>query len=722
MKKLLPFLLLAALPVYAAPAPPVDVEALLKKMTMTEKLGQMEQIPGLGEATGPGAKAKAADETRAIREGRVGSILNTVGAKETNALQKIAVEQSRLHIPILFGYDVIHGHRTVFPVPLGEASSWDPKGCEATAAAAADEAFGSGIRWVFAPMVDIARDPRWGRVVEGAGEDPYLGSALAAARVRGTQHGDRVAACAKHWCGYGRVEAGREYNTVDVSMRSLREVCFPPFKATVDAGVMTFMTAFNDLNGIPCTANHFLMTDVLKGEWRFPGFIVSDWAAVDELKNHELVNTDSEAARVSVKAGLDMEMSSDHVATYGAELVKHGQLEQSRIDDAVRRILLIKQRLGLFKHPYVANSTETVAHRPLARTSAARSLVLLKNDGRLPLSKQLHSILVLGPAGEAVDMIGPWHANGRGDEAVSLAAGIRNKLPNCKVSVLRGCGFKEPLDRAAVLKALSECDQVVLAVGESADMSGEARSRSRIDLPGQQMVLAKLVQASGKPYVVTLFNGRPLALGELAEVPALLECWFPGTEGGNAVADVLFGDVNPAGKLPMTFPRSVGQIPLYYAHKNTGRPFGLRPDYVSAYTDVSNDPQFSFGYGLSYTQFAFSDLKVESGLRYWVNNQVSVTVQNTGKVSGDEVVQLYTHRLVSSATRPVRELHGFQRVTLQPGEKRELTFTLGPKELDFLNDQMRLGGEPGPLEVYVGDSSQATLKARVQLVPLPHAR
>jgi beta-glucosidase len=698
MKKTLLALLLTA------PAFAQDIEGLIKQMTLEEKLGQIQQYSDFGFSTGPTAAADNDKQKERIRKGGVGSILNCVGAKWTNELQKEAVEKSRLKIPILFGFDVIHGHRTTFPTPLGEAASFDPKGCEETAAIAAKESRAQGVRWTFAPMVDIARDARWGRIVEGAGEDPYLGSKLATARVQGFQRGGKYAACAKHWVAYGAAEAGRDYNTVDVSERSLREVYFPPFKASVDAGVMTFMTSFNETSGIPSTANRFILTDVLRKEWGFRGFVVSDYESVDELKNHGLSADGAEAGLDSINAGLDMEMVSQHISQNGAALIKSGKLKMATVDEAVRRILRIKKQLGLWENPYTDEAPEQQiikdpAHRDLARTSAARSMVLLKNDKNVLPLQSPKNILVVGPLGDnQEDLLGPWHGDGRKDEVITLLQGLKNKYPGATVTFQKGCDFKGPVQSVN----LASADVVILAVGESEQMSGEAKSRSQIGLPGEQEALIKQVHNSGKPYVVALFNGRPLALGWVAEnCPTILECWFPGSEGGNAVADVLSGDVNPGAKLPVSFPRNVGQCPIYYNHKMTGRPPELRDSYVSTYQDVPNTPQYAFGYGLSYTTFKIDGVSVAP------DHTVTATVTNTGAKEGDEVVQLYIRDKVASVTRPVRELKGFQRVTLKPGASQTLKFPLTSKELGFYDRAMRWTVEPGEFEVYVGSSSLA---------------
>ena len=698
MKKTLLALLLST-PVFAQ-----DIEGLIKQMTLQEKFGQIQQFSDFGFSTGPTAAADNDKQKERIRKGGVGSILNCVGAKWTNELQREAVEHSRLKIPILFGFDVIHGHRTTFPTPLGEAASFDPAGCEETAAVAAKESRAQGVRWTFAPMVDIARDARWGRIVEGSGEDPYLGCQLAGARVKGFQRGGKYAACAKHWVAYGAAEAGRDYNTVDVSERSLREVYFPPFKATVDAGVMTFMTSFNETAGIPSTANKFILTDVLRKEWGFKGFVVSDYEAVDELRHHGLAADGAEAGADSLNAGLDMEMVSQHIAQNGPALLKAGKIKLETVDEAVRRILRIKKQLGLWENPYTDEAPEQTvikdpAHRALARSSGARSLVLLKNDKNVLPLQNPKNILVVGPLGDnQPDLLGPWHGDGRKEEVITLVQGLKNRYPQANVTFQKGCDFKGPVENLN----LASADVVIVAVGESEGMSGEAKSRSMIGLPGQQEELVKQVHNSGKPYVVTLFNGRPLALGWVAEnCPTLLECWFPGSEAGNAVADVLSGDVNPGAKLPVSFPRNVGQCPIYYNHKNTGRPASLRPDYVSTYQDVDNSPQYPFGFGLSYTTFKIDNVKVAP------DHTVTANVSNTGAKAGDEVVQLYIRDKVSSVTRPVRELKGFQRVSLKPGESKPVSFRLGNKELGFYNRAMQWVVEPGEFEVYVGNSSEA---------------
>ena len=693
-----------------------QINALLARMTLEEKLGQLQQLDG--EANGN----YRPEHRDLVRKGLLGSTLNVRGAQRTNELQRIAVEESRLKIPVLFGFDVIHGYRTIFPVPLGEASSWDPALAERSASIAAAEARAAGVHWTFAPMVDIARDARWGRIVEGAGEDPYLGAAIARARVRGFQGNDysspdKVMACAKHWVGYGAAEGGRDYNTTDMSERTLREIYFPPFKAAVDEGVGTLMSAFNDLNGVPASANPFTLTKVLRGEWKFDGFVVGDYTAVQELIPHGLAANEADAARLALNAGVDMEMVSRLYNQNGAELVRSGKISQATIDEAVRRILRMKYRSGLFERPYADEARErsvilSAANLAAAREIAARSIVLLKNEREtLPLPKNLKSIAVIGPlADDQVDVLGSWTGDGNATDVVTLLSGIKAKVsPATKINYVKGSdvegdsteGFNE------AVRAARDSAAVIVAVGESAAMTGEASSRSSLDLPGRQLDLVKALHATGKPVIVVLMNGRPLTINWIAEnSPAILETWFAGTQGGNAIADVLFGDVNPGGKLPVTFPRSVGQEPLYYNHMNTGRPPDVNNKYTSKYLDLPWTPLFPFGYGLSYTQFRLSNLQLSAPrIRADGRITVSVEIENLGRLAGDEVVQLYIRDVAASVTRPVRELKGFQRVTLRPGEKRRLEFVLGGEQLGSFDREMRFGVEPGEFKVMIGNSS-----------------
>jgi beta-glucosidase len=703
----------------------VQVKALLARMTLEEKFGQLQQLDGEGDGN------FRPEQVELIRKGLLGSTLNVRGAQRTNQLQHVAMDESRLKIPVLFGFDVIHGYRTIFPIPLAEASSWDPTLAERSTSIAAQETYATGLRWTFAPMLDIARDPRWGRITEGAGEDPFLGAAFARARVRGFQGSDygapgKILACAKHFVAYGAAEGGRDYNTTDMSENTLRDIYFPPFKAAVDSGVGTLMSAFNDLNGVPTSANPFTLTKVLRGEWKFDGFVVSDYTSVKELINHGLAANDKDAARLALNAGVDMEMVSRLFNQHGSELLKEGQVSQATIDEAVRRILRIKFRLGLFEHPYTDAAREsgsllTSENRAAARMIAGRSMVLLKNDNNtLPLDKNVHSIALIGPlADNQADLLGSWNGDGHAADAITVLQGFKDKVPQARINYAQGCdigcagadGFEE------ALRAAKESDVVIVTVGESAAMSGEAASRSSLDLPGRQLDLVKAVQATGKPTVVVLMNGRPLTINWIAEnSPAILETWFGGTEAGNAIADVLFGDVNPSGKLPVTFPRTVGQIPLYYNHMNTGRPPDANNKYSSKYLDVAWTPLFPFGYGLSYTQFKITNLQL-SAQRVPANGKltVSVDVENVGRRAGDEVVQLYIRDVAASMTRPVKELKGFQRVTLQPSEKKRLEFVLTGEQLGFWNREMRFVVEPGEFKVMVGPNSEDLLETMFQV-------
>src|SRR5689334_1003491 len=719
------FLLAAIAPVRSQRPRNVEqqVDALLAKMTLTEKLGQLQQLDGEGSGN------FRPEHVDLIRKGLLGSTLNVRGAQRTNQLQRVAMTESRLKIPLLFGFDVIHGYRTIFPIPLGEAASWDPASAERSAAVAAQEANNAGLRWTFAPMLDIARDPRWGRISEGAGEDPYLGAAFAAARVRGFQGSDysaadKVLACAKHWVAYGAAEGGRDYNTTDLSENTLREIYFPPFKAAVDAGVGTLMSSFNAINGVPASANEFTLTKVLRNEWKFDGFVVSDYTAVRELINHGVAANEEQAAALALNAGVDMEMVSRSFNEFGPHLLEQRKVAQATIDEAVRRILRIKFRLGLFDNPYTDEAREPQSllradSLTLARQGAARSMVLLMNDRIvLQFDKGLKWIGVIGPlADDRRAPLGWWAGDGREENTVTPLAGIKAKVGSqTKVGYAKGCEIKDD-STAGLPEAVAlarDSDVAVVFVGESADMVGEAASHASLDLPGRQMDLVKAIQATGKPVVVVLVNGRPLTIGWAAgNVPSILEAWMAGTQSGNAIADVLFGDVNPGGKLPVTFPRSVGQVPIYYNHMNTGRPPEAQNRYTSKYFDMPWTPLFPFGYGLSYTTFKISNLQLSTP-RISANGKVTVTVdvENTGRRAGDEVVQLYIRDLVATMTRPVKELKGFQRISLQPGEKRRIEFVLGPEHLGFWNREMRYVVEPGEFQVMVGANSVDVLEAK----------
>ena len=704
-----------------------EVNALLAKMTLAEKLGQLQQLDG--EANGNFRP----EHVELARQGLLGSTLNVRGAARTNELQRVAMTESRLKIPLLFGFDVIHGYRTIFPIPVGEAASWDPALAERTAAVAAQEANNAGVRWTFAPMLDIARDARWGRITEGAGEDPFLGAAFAAARVRGFQGADysapdKVVACAKHWVAYGAAEGGRDYDTTDLSENVLREIYFPPFKAAVDAGVGTFMSSFNAINGVPASANTFTLTKVLRQEWKFDGFVVSDYTSVRELINHGVAGNEEQAAALALNAGVEMEMVSRSYNNFGPHLLEQGKLTMATIDEAVRRILRIKYRLGLFDKPYTDEAREPDSLlRPesirLAREAAARSMVLLKNDrGVLPLDKNVKSIAVIGPlADDARSPLGPWNGDGRAENTITALAGIKGAVsPQTQVVYAKGCDIRGDSDAgfAEAVARAKESDVALVFVGESDEMGGEAASRSSLDLPGRQMDLVKAIQATGKPAVVVLVNSRPMTIGWIVDnVPSILVAWMGGSQAGNAMADVVFGAVNPSGKLPVTFPRTVGQVPIYYNRLNTGRPPEEQNKYTSKYLDVPWTPQFPFGYGLSYTTFKLSNLQLSAPrMRATDKLTVSVEVENSGPRAGDEVVQLYTRDLVASMSRPVKELKGFQRVTLRPGEKRRVEFTLSHDQLAFWNRDMRFVAEPGEFRVMVGSNSRDVLEAKFEVV------
>ena len=697
------------------------VNALLAQMTLSEKLGQLQQLDGEGNGN------FRPEHLELVRKGLLGSTLGVRNNGKPNQLQRVAVEESRLKIPLLFGFDTIHGYRTIFPIPLAEAASWDPSLAERSSAIAAKEAYAAGLRWTFAPMVDIARDPRWGRITEGAGEDPYLGAAFARARVRGFQGDDysqpgKQLACVKHWVAYGAAEGGRDYNTTEMSEQTLRSIYFPPFKAAVDAGVGTLMSAFNSLNGVPTSANQFTLTKVLRDEWKFDGFVVSDYTSVKELINHGYAANDKEAAWLALNAGVDMEMVSRLFNQHGQELLNEKKWSQATIDEAVRRILRIKFRLGLFERPYVDESLEKTAHlttesRAVAREIAGKSMVLLKNEREtLPLAKNIGSIAVIGPlADDKRSPLGWWSGDGRDEDTVTPLTGIRNKVSaQTKVIYAQGCDVTSDSDAgfAQAVAAARSSDVAVVFVGEIKDMAGEAASRATLDLPGRQMDLVKEVSRTGKPTIVVLVNGRPPTIGWIVDnVPAILESWMSGTESGNAIADILFGDVNPGGKLPVTFPRVTGQVPIYYNHLNTGRPPETNNRYTSKYFDAPWTPQFPFGFGLSYTQFKISNLAI-SATQIRPDGRIRVTadVENTGKRAGDEVVQLYIRDVTASIARPVKELKGFQRVTVQPGQKRSVEFVLTAEHLGFYNRDMKFVVEPGEFRVMVGSNSQDVIE------------
>lgn len=723
------------------------VEALMERLSLAEKVGQLTQIGGLSFLPGPKPE-------EIIRQGGAGSVLWINDTARFNALQKIAVEESPSKIPLLFALDVIHGYRTIFPVPLALAASWDPSVAERAQTVAAKEARAAGLHWTFGPMLDIARDARWGRIVEGAGEDPYLGAAMAAAQVRGFQGPslgapDRVVACAKHFAGYGAADGGRDYDPVYLSESQLRNVYFPPFEAAVKAGVGTFMSAYMDLNDVPASGNRFLLRDVLRDEWGFEGFVVSDAFAVASLVTQGFARDGRDAACRALNAGLDMDMASNTYLQHLAKLVEDGALKLDVIEASVRSILAIKVRMGLFEQPYTDESklAEVVAlpeHREEARIAAQRSMVLLRNEGRLlPLAKSLKHVAVLGPLADSMEATeGSWMVFGHTPAAVTVLAGIRAKLPEASVTHAPGpeirrdiaSWFEHNMDPAAkkspqtpeeaeaafqtAVAAAHEADLVVMVLGENADMAGEAASRASLDLPGRQEELLKAVVALGKPVVLVLLNGRPLSICWAAEnVPAILEAWEPGSEGGNAVADILFGDVNPGGKLPVTFPRKGSHAPLYYARNLTHSPEG-HPMYNPRYWDGLPTPLYPFGFGLSYTTFSITNLKVAAP-QVKVGDSVAVTadVTNTGQVAGDEVVQLYIHQKAGSDSRPLRELKGFERVTLAPGETKTVAFALGPAELGHWSTNAGAWIQDAEaFDVWAGADSLATLHTDLAVV------
>jgi len=708
----------------------IKIEELLNKMTIDEKIGQLSLFQSEGAVTGP---AMNNNYYKLIKEGKAGAVFNIYKVDNVRDLQKIASEESRLKIPLIFGYDVIHGYRTIFPIPLAQSSSWDIKAIEVSERIAATEATAEGLNWTFAPMVDIARDPRWGRVSEGSGEDTWLGCRIAEARVRGFQGSDlsdsnTLLACAKHFAAYGAPQAGRDYNTVDISQVSLYEWYLPPYKACVDAGVGSVMTAFNEIAGVPSTSNKWLLTDLLRKNWGFKGFVVTDYGAINELVNHGVATDEKQAAGLALNAGVDMDMQGGSYLNSLADLLKEKKITLKQINDAVRVVLEAKFKLGLFDDPYRYCNKErqdkelmTSENLAFARKFVARSCVLLKNDNQtLPIPVMVKTIAVIGPLADSKrDMLGSWYAAGEWEKCITLLEGIRSHIgKDITIVYEKGCNAanldKSGFDKA--LKAASSADYVILALGEEGEMTGEAASRTDLDLPGVQNELAELVIGTGKPVAVVLFNGRPLTITKLNSMaPAILETWFGGTQAGNGISDVIFGDVNPAGKLTMTFPRNVGQIPLFYNAKNTGRPYNPDiPDekYVSRYIDVTNDPLYPFGYGLSYTTFAYSGLVVDTtGNRL----AIKVKVKNTGNRDGEEVTQLYVQDKVGSITRPVKELKGFKKIMLKKGETATLTFSLEKDDVAFYHPDLKKYWEPGEFIIYIGTNSKETISKSVFL-------
>ena len=723
------------------------VESLLAKMTLEEKIGQLN-LPSAGDFTT--GQAQNSGIGKKIEDGLVGGLFNIKGAEKIRAVQKVAVEKSRLKIPLLFGMDVIHGYETNFPIPLGLASSWDMALIQQSARVAAQEATSDGISWTFSPMTDISREPRWGRVSEGSGEDPYLGSAIAKAMVYGYQGKDlalsnTIMACVKHFALYGAGEAGRDYNTVDMSHLRMFNEYFPPYKAAVDAGVGSVMASFNEVDGIPATGNKWLQTEVLRNKWGFDGFIVTDYTGINEMVDHGMGDL-KQVSAMSLNAGIDMDMVGEGFLTTLKQSLQEGKVKQATIDQAARRILEAKYDLGLFEDPYrygdsqlAAKEVYSMENRNIARNTAAQSMVLMKNDNQtLPLKKS-GTVAVIGPlVKNALNMAGTWSVGAKHENSVSLLKGLQNNLgKQVKFLSAKGANIdynekleniyaahgkltdrdarsKEELLKEAVSIA-KQSDVIILAIGESAEMSGESSSRTEIDIPASQVDLLKELKKTGKPIVVVLFTGRPLALTNMKDMPdSILNVWFPGTEAGNAITDVLFGKVNPSGKLPMTFPRSLGQVPLYYNHKNTGRPLSAEKTekceyerFRSNFMDECNTPLYPFGYGLSYTQFNYSDMTVSNANPKGNQTiQASVTLTNTGDYDGAEVVQLYIRDVVGSITRPVKELKGFQKVFLKKGESKKVTFNITPEDLKFYNNELKFDWEAGDFDIMIGTDSE----------------
>lgn len=710
------------------------VAELLSKMTLEEKVGQMVQYSGFEYATGP-QQSNSAAVLEEIKKGKVGSMLNVAGSEETRAFQKLAM-QSRLKIPLLFGQDVIHGYRTTFPVNIGQAASWDLGMIEKSERIAATEASAYGIHWTFAPMVDIARDPRWGRVMEGSGEDTYLGTKIGLARIKGFQGRglgslDAVMACAKHFAAYGAAVGGRDYNSVDMSLRQLNETYLPPFKAAAEAGVATFMNSFNDINGIPATANQYIQRNLLKGKWNYKGFVVSDWGSIGEMIPHGYAKDGAEAAEKAIQGGSDMDMESRVYMAELPKLVKEGKVDPKLVDDATGRILTKKFEMGLFDDPYRFSNekrqkeqTDNQENRKFGREFGSKSIVLLKNQGNiLPLSKTTKTVALIGPFGkETVANHGFWSVAFKDDNQriVSQFDGIKNQLDkNSTLLYAKGCNVddQDKSQFAEAIETAKKADVVIMTLGEGHAMSGEAKSRSNIGFTGVQEDLLKEIAKTGKPIILMINAGRPLIFNWASDnIPAIMYTWWLGTEAGNSIADVVFGSVNPGGKLPMSFPRTEGQIPVYYNHYNTGRPAKNNTDrnYVSAYIDLDNDPKYPFGYGLSYTDFKYSDMVLSSA--NLTGNQtlnISVTVSNTGKYDGEEVVQLYIRDLFGKVVRPVKDLKGFQKIFIKKGESKKVDFKLTPEDLKFFDDELNFDWEGGEFDIMIGTNSQNVQAKRI---------
>lgn len=711
------------------------IDSLMNKMTIEEKIGQLTLFTSGWTTTGPTLKD---DYKKDVISGRCGNIFNAHTVEYNRELQEMAVNESRLGIPLMFGYDVIHGYKTIFPIPLAEACSWDMDIIEESARLAAKEATAAGLNWTFNPMVDISRDPRWGRVAEGAGEDPYLGSLITRVKVRGHQQDNlfsnqTMAACMKHFAAYGAPEAGRDYNTVNMSERRLRELFLPPFKAAVDEGVATVMTAFNELNGIPATGNDFLLTEILREEWDFDGMVVTDYTSINEMVPHGYARNEQHAGELALNAGVDMDMQGAVYYNHLKNSLEEGKVRMENINQSVRYVLSLKYDLGLFDDPYkyldekkeeeIVLSDELKEH---ALVSARESIVLLKNEKHegaklLPVEETPKKIALIGPlAHNRKDLTGTWWASADTASIVTVKEGLEKQYPDAEITTVFGCSTdgtgREEFDEA--ITAAENADLVIMAIGENKLQSGEAASRSDIDLPGQQKALLKAVHNTGKPIISVVMAGRPLTITWMDEnIPAIIYAWHLGTRTGDAIADVISGEHNPSGKLVMTFPRNTGQIPIYYNAKNTGRPFDADNKYTSKYLDVPNEPLYPFGYGLSYSEFEYANLKLDKKqLDLGSEIHVSVDVKNTGQYKGQEVVQLYLRDEVGSVTRPVKELKGFEKISLEPGEQKTVHFTIEPEDLKFWNADMKFTAEDGRFKVFVGTNSENALKSEFKYI------
>jgi beta-glucosidase len=729
------------------------VDSVLALMHLNEKIGQLVQYSGKWNATGPSSSKNDQYKLDKLKKGEVGSMLNITSVESTRETQKIVMEHSRLKIPLIFGYDVIHGYKTIFPIPLGESASWDMDIIKQTASIAAKEAAASGIQWTFAPMIDVSRDARWGRIMEGAGEDPYLNSVIGVARIKGFQGNDlsqnnTIAACAKHFAGYGFAEAGRDYNTVNIGDYELHNTILPPFKAAADAGVATFMNSFNDIDGIPSTGNRMLQRDILKGHWSWKGLIVSDWGSIGEMVAHGFAKDKKKAAEIALNAGSDIDMESYAYEAHLETLLKENKIEIAHLDDAVKRVLRLKFQLGLFDDPYKycnenreKNEVYTKQHLAIARDGAKKSIVLLKNETKLlPLSKNIKSIAVIGPLANDKDApLGNWRAKGEYNSAVSLLEGVKNAVGNTtKIYYEKGADlvipslkpgenqFLYPLKFnttntagiSAAVEVAKKADVVLLAIGEDAFQSGEGRSQTNIGFFGVQQQLLEAVYKVNKNIVIVLMNGRPMDISWAAEnVPSILECWFLGSESGNAIADVLFGDYNPSGKLPVSFPHNVGQEPLYYNQKTTGRPSSPKHVTYSGYNDAPKTALYPFGYGLSYTTFEYKNLKLDKkSISKNGEINLSVEVSNTGTIDGEEVAQLYIRDLFGSLTRPIKELKGFKKIMIKAGETETIYFVINTEMLQFYTINKKWEVEPGDFNVWVGGNSNTALKTSFTVI------